>query len=212
VNQVEALEKAILDRATQMANECHNRAEAGRKNILREASDRLRLREEKETLLAKSQAERAYLRKVQADELKLQSKMDHMRWNLVQVVIDRLHPRMSEFCQNETHYFKLLKDFLIQAAEQIDAEQLEVMVNPDDLGRLKPQWKTFTANLAPNKTFILLDTSINTLGGCLITTPDKRIQIDHTFEGRLTRLERKIHQALVERLLPPSGDGQVLSS
>ena len=52
MNQVETLENAILERAEQMAKECHSRAEAGRKNILREASERLHLREEKETLLA----------------------------------------------------------------------------------------------------------------------------------------------------------------
>ena len=49
MNQVEALEQAILERAQMMADECAHRGEAGRKNILREASERLQLREEKET-------------------------------------------------------------------------------------------------------------------------------------------------------------------
>ncbi|MEJ2425615.1 MAG: V-type ATP synthase subunit E family protein [Candidatus Thiodiazotropha sp.] len=208
MNQVEQLEKAILDRAEMMAKECQNRGEAGRKNILREASERLHLREEKETLLAKSLADRAYLRKVQADELKLQSKLDHMRWNLVQVVIERLEQRMRELCQDETRYFKLLRDFLQQAAGQIDAPELRVRFNADDHHRLKPQWEKLTAELTQDKVFHLDNTTIETLGGCLITTPDERIQIDHTFEGRLNRLERKIHQALVERLLPPLGEGQ----
>jgi V/A-type H+-transporting ATPase subunit E len=83
--------------------------------------------------------------------------------------------------------------------------RLDVAVNADDLRRLKPKWESLTADLAADKEFELLDTSIETVAGCLITTPDKRIQIDHTFEGRLARLERKIHQALVERLLPPVG-------
>ncbi|MCU7906687.1 MAG: hypothetical protein KZQ76_12745 [Candidatus Thiodiazotropha sp. (ex Epidulcina cf. delphinae)] len=203
MNQVEALEKAILERAELMADECRNRADAGRKNILREASERLHLREEKETLLAKSLADRAYLRKVQADELKLHSKMDHMRWNLVQVVIDRLQQRMQALSQNEASYFKLLQAFLRQAAGQMEQQRLLVSVNADDLRRLKPQWQTLTADLGPDKQFELMDESIDTLGGCLITTTDKRVQIDHTFEGRLARLERKMHQALVERLLPP---------
>jgi V/A-type H+-transporting ATPase subunit E len=210
VNQVEALEKAILDRAEQMAAECHNRADAGRKNILREASDKLHLREEKETLLAKSQADRAYLRKVQADELKLQSKMDHMRWNLVQVVVDRLKQSMTEFCKDESRYFELLQALLKQAATQIDEEQLEVMVNPQDLQRLKPQWDQLTDKLVAGKRFQLLDKTLNTVGGCLVTTADRRVQIDHSFEGRLSRLERKVHQAMVERLLPPIGEGQAL--
>ncbi|MET0054682.1 MAG: V-type ATP synthase subunit E family protein, partial [Candidatus Thiodiazotropha sp. 6PLUC10] len=160
MNQVEALEKAILDRAQQMANECHSRAEAGRKNILSEASDKLHLREEKETLLAKSQADRAYLRKVQADELKLQSKMDHMRWNLVQVVIDRLKQQMSDYSKDEERYFKLLQALLQQAAEQIDSDQVEVMVNQDDLNRLKPKWSQLTADLASRKTFLLQDDTV----------------------------------------------------
>ncbi|MEJ2619270.1 MAG: V-type ATP synthase subunit E family protein [Candidatus Thiodiazotropha sp.] len=208
MNQVEALEKAILDRAEQMAAECHSRADAGRKNILREASEKLQLREEKETLLAKSQADRAYLRKVQADELKLQSNMDHMRWNLVQVVVERLKQTMADFCQDEARYFELLQALLKQAAAQIDAEQLQVMVNPEDLHRLKPQWAQLTDKLMAGKRFQLLDKTLNTVGGCLVTTTDHRVQIDHTFEGRLSRLERKVHQALVERLLPPIGDGQ----
>ncbi|MET0068651.1 MAG: V-type ATP synthase subunit E family protein [Candidatus Thiodiazotropha sp.] len=210
MNQVEALEKAILERAELMANECHSRAEAGRKNILREASERLHLREEKETLLAKSLADRAYLRKVQADELKLHSKMDHMRWNLVQVVVDRLQQRMQALTRDEETYFELLQALLRQAADQIDEDPVLVSVNTEDLRRLKPKWETLTAKLVPGKRFELLDESIETVGGCLITTADQRIQIDHTFEGRLERLQRKVHQALVERLLPPIGDGQAL--
>lgn len=205
MNQVEALEKAILERAQMMVDECAHRAQAGRKNILRDASERLHLREEKETLQAKSQADRAYLRKVQADELKLRSKMDHMRWNLVQVVIDHLPGRMRALAQDENRYFAWLTQLLSHAAKQIEQVRLDVAVNADDLRRLKPKWESLTADLAAGKEFELLDTSIETVAGCLITTPDKRIQIDHTFEGRLARLERKIHQALVERLLPPVG-------
>ncbi|MES9993895.1 MAG: V-type ATP synthase subunit E family protein [Candidatus Thiodiazotropha sp.] len=210
MNQVEALEKAILERAELMANECHSRAEAGRKNILREASERLHLREEKETLLAKSLADRAYLRRVQADELKLHSKMDHMRWNLVQVVVDRLQQSMRDLTKDEARYFELMQAYLQQAAEQIEEQRVLVSVNAEDLRRLKPKWETLTANLVPDKHFELLDESIETVAGCLISTTDQRIQIDHTFEGRLERLQRKVHQALVERLLPPIGDGQAL--
>jgi V/A-type H+-transporting ATPase subunit E len=208
VNQVEALEKAIFERAQMMADECAHRAQAGRKNILREASERLHLKEEKETLLAKSQADRAYLRKVQADELKLRSKMDHMRWNLVKVVIDRLPDHMRTLTEDENRYVDWLMQLLAQAARQIEQDTLEVSVNHNDLRRLKPKWDELTAELVPGKRFQLLDKSIETVGGCLVTTPDKRVQIDHTFEGRLARLERKIHQALVERLLPPIGEGQ----
>jgi V/A-type H+/Na+-transporting ATPase subunit E len=209
MNQVESLEKAIIERSEVLAKECHNRGEAGSKNILREASERLQLREEKETLLAKSLADRTYLRRVQADELRLQSKLDHMRWNLVQVVIDRLQQRMLTLSQDEPRYIELIKAFLKQAAKQINATQLDISVNANDLRRLKPQWESLTQDLMPGKSFNLIEEHIETIGGCMIRTTDNRIQIDHTFEGRLARLERKIHQALVERLLPPISDGKV---
>ena len=207
MNQVEALEKAILEHAEQMAGETRRSAEVGRRDILRESSERLHLREEKETLLAKSLAERAYLRKVQADELKLQTILDHMRWNLVQSVVQRLADRMQELRRDWANYQGLLAALLKQAASQIEAERLVVSCNEEDRRRLEAEWTEFTERLLPGKTFLLSDIAIDTQGGLLITTEDQRIRIDHTYEGRLQRLERKIHQTLVERLLPPHSNG-----
>lgn len=207
MNQVEALERAILDHAEEMARETRKGAEVGRRDILRESSERLHLREEKETLLAKSLADRAYLRKVQADELKLQSILDHMRWNLVQMVVQRLSERMLELRQHQAGYRSLLRSLLKQAATQIEADRLEVSFNAEDRRQLEPEWEEFTGGLVADKALLLANTNIDTIGGLLVATEDQRIQIDHTFEGRLNRLQRKILQALVERLLPPPGNG-----
>ena len=203
MNQVEALEKAILDHASEMARESQKSAEIGRRNILRESSERLHLREEKETLLARSQAERAYLRKVQADELKLRSNLDHMRWNLVQMVMQRLAQRMSELRRDQAQYQDLLQALLRQAATQIDGPELMVSLNQEDRRLLQPRWDEFTAGLAADKHILLAEQPIETLGGLLVTTPDLRVRIDHTYEVRLARLQDQLRLVLVERLLPP---------
>ncbi|MDJ0806081.1 MAG: V-type ATP synthase subunit E family protein [Gammaproteobacteria bacterium] len=207
MDQVEALEKAILEHAEEMASETRKAAEVGRRDILRESSERLHLREEKETLLAKSLADRAYLRKVQADELKLQTVLDHMRWNLVQSVIERLTERMHELRQDPSNYLGLLRALLKQAAGQIDAERLLIFCNEEDRHQLESAWEDFTRGLPGDKTYLLAEIGIDTRGGLRVSTEDQRIQIDHTFEGRLERLQRKIHQVLVERLLPSPGNG-----
>jgi V/A-type H+-transporting ATPase subunit E len=207
MNQVEALEKAILDHANEMARESQKSAEIGRRNILRESSERLHLREEKETLVARSEAERAYLRKVQADELKLRSNLDHMRWNLVQMVIQRLAQRMKELRRDRPQYLPLLQALLRQAAAQIDGPELLVSLNPEDRRELQPRWDEFTDGLAPDKHILLAEQPIETLGGLLVATPDQRLRIDHTYEGRLARLQEKIRLVLVERLLPPINEG-----
>lgn len=207
MNQVEALEQAILKRAQEMAQESLQRGESGRRNILREANERLHLREEKETLLAKSLADRSYLHQVQADELKLRSKLDHMRWNLVQTVMQRLPELFAAFRADTPQYHQYLQALLRQAAEQIGMGKLEVALNSDDHKQLHRQWETFTQGLHPQTKFSLAEHPIETLGGLLVTTPDGRVRIDHTFEGRLQRLQGKIQQAMVERLLPPASEG-----
>ena len=57
MDQVKELETAILKRAHRLASEYRGRAEHSRDNILRDAHERLRLREDREVLLAKAQAE-----------------------------------------------------------------------------------------------------------------------------------------------------------
>ncbi len=54
VNQVEALEQANLSRAEQLANQYRESANRSRDVILRDAAERLRLREQREEGIARS--------------------------------------------------------------------------------------------------------------------------------------------------------------
>jgi len=101
MDQVKALEAAILKRADHLAAEYRQRAERSRDNILRDAHERLRLREDREVLLSKAQADRTYRRMVQANELKLHKEMDHLRWNLVEGVRERLGDLMQSLTNDE---------------------------------------------------------------------------------------------------------------
>ncbi len=83
MNQVQELEQAIMGRAERLAGEYRERAQRSRDGILREAAERLRLREQREETIAKSLGERSFRQQVQASELKMQSQLDLVRWNLV---------------------------------------------------------------------------------------------------------------------------------
>ena len=202
MNQVSELESAILVRAHRLATEYRERAERSRDNILRDAHERLHLREEREVLLAKSKAERSYLRRVQASELKFQKEMDHLRWNLVDGVKERLADRIQTMAQDTERYLGLIKLFLANAAAQMEVDELVAHVNSHDLAMLQPIWETFSREAASEKTIRLSTTPINTLGGILINSEDNRIRLDNTYEGRLDRLGGKLHQVIIERLLP----------
>jgi V/A-type H+-transporting ATPase subunit E len=202
MDQVTELESAILARARRLASEYRERAERSRDNILRDAHERLHLREEREVLVAKAQAERSYLRKVQASELKLHKEMDHLCWNLVEGVKERLSDRIEEFAGAQDEYLRLLQQFLAKGAALIERDDLVVEVSARDLERLQPIWENFSRAAAADKRIRLSTTPITTRGGLLLRSEDNRIRIDNTYEGRVDRLGGKLHQVIIERLLP----------
>lgn len=207
MNRVEDLESAILKRAEKLATEYRERAERRRASILREAGEQLRLREEHETMLAKSQADLVYLRKIQASELRLKAHMDHLRWGLVQEIEHSLKDRMQAFSEQEDAYLKTLQVYLAEGAQAIERNDLIAEVNHRDHQRLAERWDAFAAEAAPGKNIQLAADPIDTVGGVLIRSQDGSIRLDNTFEGRRERLRSRLHQIIVERLIPATVDG-----
>ena len=212
MEQVNELEAAILQRADRLAAEYRARAERSRDNILREAHERLRLREEREVLLAKAQAERTYRRKVQASELKLQKEMDRLLWNLVEGVRDGLADRMQALVEDEAAYLPLLESLIGKAVESIERQDLIVELNARDRERMQTDWENFTKRCAQGKQLSLSSSPIDSLGGALIRSSDNRIHLDNTFEGRIQRLQSRLQQVITERLLPGGRDHGIFSS
>ena len=211
MEQVNELEAAILQRADRLAAEYRSRAERSRDNILRESHERLRLREEREVLLAKAQAERAYRRKVQASELKLHKEMDRLLWNLVEGVREGLADRMRALVEDEAKYLPLLKSLIGKAAAAIERSELVVELNARDLKRLQPDWERFLHDYIHDKQVSLCSTPTDTLGGVMVRSIDNRIHLDNTFEGRMQRLESRLQQVITERLLPGGRDNGILA-
>lgn len=206
MNQVQELEQAILARAERLAAEYRERGRRRRDGILRDAAEGLRLREQREEDIAKSLGERSFRQQVQASELKLQSHLDQVRWNLVTDVEQRLRERMTVFMANEADYLASLETYLRQAAAQIESEQLVAELGAKDHRLLADRWESIAAALAPGKSLSLAPEPIETLGGVRVTSADGRIRVDHTFEGRLVRLRNSIQQVILERLLPAGLD------
>ena len=212
MDQVTELESAILQRANRLAVEFRQRAERSRDNILREASDRLRLHEEREVLLAKALAERAYRRQVQANELRLRAQMDQVRWNLAKEVQERLLDRAAAFAKDADRYLPALGRLLAVAVAEFPGEvELVAEFNADDRQRLAPRWAEFAQDAVPGRPVALGAEPVRCTGGVIVRTPDNRIRVDNSFEGRMQRLEIRIYQTIVERLFPGQADVQSLT-
>nr|WP_242467528.1 V-type ATP synthase subunit E family protein [Thiocapsa imhoffii] len=195
-----------MARAERLAGEYRERANRSRDSILREAAERLRLRENREEAIAKSLGDRTFRQHVQANELKMQTHLDQMRWNLVQDVERALAGRMKAFSETLNTYDPWLDQLIVRAAHLIERDALIVSVNARDHKRLAARWETILDSLPAPKTARLADEPIETIAGILVTDADQRIRIDNTYEGRLERLRPTVQQVILERLLPSGFD------
>lgn len=211
LSQAQELEEAILARAERLADEYRKRANVARDQILRDAADALRLREQREDAIAKALGERTYRQQVQAEELKLQSHLDRVRWNLVRDVEHRLAGKMQALAEQDSNaYLKTLVGFIATAAAAIERDTLLVSANARDAKLLQAHWAQVGAALPEGKQATLTDSPIDALAGVLVTGDDGRIRVDNTFEGRMARLRLRIEQRILERLLPIGFDTAAL--
>ncbi|WP_457664961.1 V-type ATP synthase subunit E [Thiolapillus sp.] len=197
---VNDLEKALLERAEKLAEEYHDRAQRARQHILEDAHERLHIREQNEVLAAQAEAERLFRRQIQASELRLKSKLDKLRWQLIQSVLHELPKRLQKVRDDEESYLALLHELLVQAAGNIESRELVAEFNAADQARLKARWETFCADISPEKTIELAATPIVCSGGVLLRSGDNRIRIDNRFEGRIERFQDALLQVITERL------------
>jgi V/A-type H+-transporting ATPase subunit E len=201
VTQAQELEQAIMARAERLANEYRERAKRSRDAILRDAADKLRLREQREEAIAKALAERTYRQQVQAEELRLQSHLD-----LVRDVEGRLAEQMQSHAEDDQRQLKTLIGLIGTAAAEIEHAALTVQANAHDRRLLAANWEQVLAALLGGKQVTLAEESIDCLTGVLVTTADGRIRVDNTFDGRMARLRMRIQQRILERLLPSGFD------
>jgi V/A-type H+-transporting ATPase subunit E len=200
--QVTALEQAIRERAQALADEHMAQAERARQRIHRDSEERLRLLEERETLLAQSRAEREYRRRVQAAEIRMQADLDRLRWGLVEGVMDGLRRRLEDLRADDDRYLPLFTALLAEAAAAVERDELEALVSDQDQGRIRRHWETIAAGVPEGKDIVLSDEPCTCGGGVLVRSRDRRISVDNTFEGRMERMREELHRVVLERLFP----------
>lgn len=200
--QLAALEQAIMARAENLAQQFNDKANRQRDHILRDAAERLHIAEEREVLAAKAEAERLFRRVTQASELKLQGRLDQLRWELVQTVQGRLKERMQALCADRPGYRKWLVQMVREAAELLPEGELTAEVNTEDLAWLRDEWPDLVSEAAPGRSIRLADQATWGSGGVRLRTADNRAQVDNRFEGRLSRLEARIQRVILQQLFP----------
>lgn len=201
-NQLQALEDAIMERAKELAQEFQDKASRQCDTILRNAADKLHMAEEREVLATKLEAERHFHRVTQASELKMQSRLDQLRWELVQTIQSRLAQHMQVLCADRPAYRAWLVEMVRDAATALPEGDLTAEMNADDLSWLSAEWPKLAAEAAPKRNIILSHKATWGSGGIKLRTTDNRAQVDNRFEGRLSRYESRVQRVILRTLFP----------
>lgn len=202
--QIGDLEAALLARAENLAAEYRERGRSSAERIAEEAQARLHLREEKEVLAAKAEAERLYGRQVQAAEIRLQGELDRLRWTLVSATLAGLDAQLDALVKDAPRYRGVLQGLLRQGVEALDAEGLVAHLNARDYRRFAADWEALVSEAVPGCKLALDEEPMPGSGGLLVRTADNRVRVDNSFEGRRARLAENLQEEVLERLFAPA--------
>ncbi len=194
-----------MARAEQLADQFAEQARRTHDALLRDAAERVRQREQREETIARAMGDRHYRQRVQAAELKLQSNLDRVRWNLVRAVESRLEDRIRALREDAAAYTGYLRGLLLQGAAQLDAGDLRVQADRADQELVHGLLAQLAGEMGGRR--VELDpTPVQTVAGLLLLRADGRVRVDQTFEGRLARLRPQLQQVILERLFPASAE------
>lgn len=206
-DQVKALQRAILERASDLSAEHVSQARMSRDKILDDARKKIKMMEQNELLAAKINADREYQRLVQASELSNQAELDRNRWGLVESVMHSIRRKLADLCADEKNYQRLFTALLKQGVDHIGQTDLVATLNNEDLSRFHDNWKSMVRDsCGASVTIKLSPKSCNCSGGLKLLSRQGDVMIDNTFEGIMDRREGEIHRLIFERLfasLPP---------
>jgi V/A-type H+-transporting ATPase subunit E len=153
-------------------------------------------------LAAELEAERLYRSKVQATEMELRSELDRRRWEMVQQSKKSISKRLDNISAR-ADYADLLQKFLAAAAEALcDEEGLVAQLCERDHIRFASEWPAWVEIAAPGRSIELSVEYGNFSGGLLLRNFDDTVRVDHSFEGRMERLEDQVNLVLTAELFP----------
>lgn len=209
--QVTQLEQALIRQAESLAREQRERAESGRSRILNEATEKIRLAEEREVMAAKVESEKRVRRQTQSAETRLAAELDRLRWALTEATLSGVRIAFQELVEDDARYLEMLELWLAAAARDLPAGDLVAEVRPVDQPRLAAVWDAMKTRAAPGRNVELAAHGLPSDGGIRVRLADNRAQLDQTFEARQARLADDLARVAMERLFASAPDLSVLA-
>lgn len=204
--QVSQLEAALLQQAETLVREQRRNTETTRARITEESAARLQLAEQREIAGAREEAERLVVRRTQAAEARLSAELDRQRWALTEAALAGVRQAYARIVADDARYLAAIEAWLADAAAALPGGDLVAEARPADLERLSPVWGQIVARAAEGRRVELKALEAPSEGGIRIRLADNSAQVDHSYEGRASRLEDELARVAMERLFASAPD------
>jgi len=199
---IDALAKALLSRARQLADEELKLAEHERERLLTRARQRTDQQRQFIEAQARQEAERAYRQQVQRSELNIRARIAQLRWTLINEVINELTGELEKLHADPSRYHELLLQLLHEACQAMPDEKLIAQLNNHDYTAYQQEWVQMLETSACRQAIELSEQRCECSGGVLIRNQADDIRFDNTFEARLERLRLEIQRRISKILFP----------
>ena len=207
--EVSQLEAALLHQAQTQAREQHQTAELAKARILQEATDRMKLAEAREILLAKADAERMVRFKVQATETRLATELDRLRWALTEAALSEVRQAFRQLVQDEHAYLDVLAVWLAAADRALPPGDVLVEVRAADQARLQKHMETLASQIQSGRKVAWGVHDKYSEGGFCVTLANHQARMDQTFEARQARMADDLARVVMSHLFAETSQGKL---
>ena len=121
--------------------------------------------------------------------------------NLVEDIITQAFDNLKRI-PRDSRYLKILKNFIIEALKSLEIESCILHLNSQDTDWIKPyitDLKQEINTIIPLKK-ISLGNPIETTGGVIVSSEDKKLFFDNTFEERLKKFKEEIKHQILKQM------------
>ncbi len=195
--KIELLCRAISEEGESEAEKILSEARAEAERWVAEAEAQAQREFERELLSLKGGAHAEAKRLVDAAELEARKRIIASRERIMQEILDALTIRMQD-ARQEPAYTGFVLSSIEEGLENLPGKTFLVEMNPEDLERFRVAIEALASQRAVT---IDLNASPSIQAGVRITTGDRRLRLDNTFEARLKQQEDSIRQEIWNRIV-----------
>jgi vacuolar-type H+-ATPase subunit E/Vma4 len=125
--------------------------------------------------------------------------------NVLNDVMSEVQTRLVEFCRDDSRYRPFLLKWIVRGIEAVPSDAVKVGLSESDLRRYRGSKlvEDALALMQTQKTVVLNDEAVKTIGGAVVMSQDGKVTVDCTLEARLGLMKTQLLTE-ISRILFPS--------